>query len=67
MKARNNSERQKAYIAALLEERAACQANGKLDRVKAINEELGEKAQEAEPPAKRSESRPAMGPRRASR
>lgn len=61
------AERQQAHIRALLEEREACRRAGKKDRVKAINEELGEAAVEAEPPAKRAEARPAMGPRRSSR
>ena len=65
--ARTEAERQQSYIRALLEERRSCEAKGKTDRVAQINEQLGEVAKDAEPPAKRSEARPAYEGRRASR
>lgn len=61
------TERKEAHIRALLRERELCIRDGKKDRVKAINEELGETAKDAELPQARSEKRPMPASRRTSR
>ncbi len=61
------TERREAHIRALLRERELCIRDGKKDRVKAINEELGETAKDAELPSDRAQKRPLAPSRRTSR
>lgn len=51
-------DKKAAYIAALLDERRACESQGLTDRVNDINAELRAQGHEAKTPAKRAESRP---------
>lgn len=55
----DTKEQEKAYIVALLRERAGYEAMGFADRVKEVDAELRRLGHEAKPPAKRAEKRPA--------
>lgn len=66
-RAATEAERHQAHIRALLRERESCERRGLHDRVKAINEELGEVAKDAAPPAERAQKRPMPPGRRTSR
>ena len=55
--AATETERHQAHIRALLKERDNCERRGLHARVKEINKELGEVAQDAEPPAQRAQKR----------
>lgn len=63
----SETQRRERYLRSLLEEREKMQRAGREDRVKAINAELGEAAQEAEAPPARAQKRPAYEGRRTSR
>lgn len=55
-----SNEEKKQMIAALLYERASCEARGLEDRVKLIDAELKRYGHEAAAPARRAERRPAQ-------